>query len=118
MVSDCAAGYVCNTGVCSKKLASTPCGAGTECQSGQCRQGVCCASSCPGPCRSCALAGTVGVCTLVAAGQDPANECPVDVPASCGRDGACNGAGACRLYAAGTTCGATTCTPLGSTFTS
>jgi hypothetical protein len=35
---------------------------------------------------------------------------------SCGTDGMCDAAGACRLYAAGTTCGATTCS--GSTFTS
>jgi hypothetical protein len=113
---DCAAGFVCNTGVCSKKLNSKPCAAGTECQSGQCQQGVCCASSCTGVCRSCAFAGTVGTCTLAGAGTDPANQCMDAGPTSCGTDGMCDAAGACRLYAAGTMCGATTCS--GTTFTS
>ncbi|HEX4406686.1 MAG TPA: malectin domain-containing carbohydrate-binding protein, partial [Polyangia bacterium] len=114
--TDCAAGYVCNSGVCSKKLNATPCAAGTECQSGQCQQGVCCASSCTGTCRSCALTGTVGACTLALPGQDPLNQCADAGSTSCGTDGTCDGAGACHLYTAGTTCGGTTCA--GSTFTS
>jgi hypothetical protein len=114
--ADCAAGYVCNSGVCSKKLNGVVCGNGTECQSGLCQQGVCCSSSCTGTCRSCALTGTEGTCTLAAAGQDPLNHCTDAGAASCGTDGACDGAGACRLYVSGTTCGATTCTL--STFTS
>jgi hypothetical protein len=120
MATDCAAGYVCNTGVCSKKLNSVPCGAGTECQSGQCQQGVCCASSCTGLCRSCAFTGTEGTCTLAAVNTDPANQCPDDGAPSCARDGMCDAFGACRLYAFGTTCGATTCPvlpPGASTFT-
>ena len=116
MASDCAAGFVCNSGVCSKKLNAAPCGAGTECQSGQCQQGVCCASSCTGTCRSCALTGTVGMCTLAAATTDPLNQCADAGATTCGTDGTCDGAGACHLYVAGTTCGATTCS--GSTFTS
>jgi hypothetical protein len=116
MDSDCAAGYVCNSGVCSKKLNAAPCTAGTECQSGQCQQGVCCMSSCTGTCRSCALAGTVGTCTLATAGTDPLNQCADAGANSCGTDGMCDAAGACRLYAAGTVCGGTMCA--GSTFTS
>jgi hypothetical protein len=43
-------------------------------------------------------------------GQDPYDQCS-DVGASaCGTDGTCNGAGACRLYAAGTLCARSTCT--------
>jgi hypothetical protein len=116
MDAHCAAGFVCNSGVCSKKLNAAPCAAGTECQSGQCQQGVCCASSCTGMCRSCALTGTAGTCTVAPPGQDPLNQCPDAGAASCGTDGTCDGAGACRLYAAGTTCGMTMCA--GSTFTS
>jgi hypothetical protein len=115
-VSDCAAGYVCNSGVCSKKLNAAACTAGSECQSGQCQQGFCCASSCTGTCRSCALPGTVGTCTLAAPSSDPLDQCADQGANSCGTDGMCDGAGACRLYASGTTCGSPTCT--GSTLTS
>jgi hypothetical protein len=46
----------------------------------------------------------------VAAGQDPLNQCADQGAASCGTDGACNGMGACRLYAAGTQgCGPAAC---------
>jgi hypothetical protein len=51
----------------------------------------------------------------VAAGQDPLNQCTDAGAASCGNDGTCNGAGACRLYVTGTQCVAPTCT--GSTAT-
>jgi hypothetical protein len=116
--TDCAAGFVCNSGVCSKKLDSVACGAGTECQSGQCQQGVCCASSCTGTCRSCALTDTAGTCTLAPAATDPLGQCAIAPTATCGTDGMCDGAGNCRLYAKGTMCGATTCPMPGSTLTS
>ena len=35
----------------------------TECASGSCQQGVCCAGACTGICTSCALAGSRGACT-------------------------------------------------------
>ena len=38
-------------------------------------QGVCGATACQGPCRSCALAGTAGVCTPVP-NPDPSWNCP------------------------------------------
>jgi hypothetical protein len=62
------------------------------------------------------MAGSMGTCALVAAGQDPLNQCMDQGATSCGTDGACDGAGGCRLYAAATPCGGTTCS--GSTFTS
>ena len=71
--------------------------------------------ACSGTCQSCALAGTVGTCTNVAAGTDPLNQCADLGAASCSTDGMCNGSGACRLYGAGTQCAAATCT--GSTVT-
>jgi hypothetical protein len=85
------------------------CAGSGECASGVCAQGVCCASACTGFCQSCALAGTAGTCTPVPAGQDPLGQCPDDGAASCGRDGTCNGAGACRFHVMGTTCGAAAC---------
>ena len=40
--------------------------------SGFCAQGVCCATACAGPCRSCALPGSFGTCTTVPRGAlDP-----------------------------------------------
>jgi hypothetical protein len=51
----------------------------------------------------------------VPAGQDPLNQCTDLGAAGCGTDGSCNGSGACRLYATGTVCVASTCS--GTTFT-
>jgi hypothetical protein len=59
----------------NKKDNGTTCGAGDECNSGQCVDGVCCESSCAGTCESCNLPGSVGKCAAIAAGQDPAKEC-------------------------------------------
>ena len=39
----------------------------------------------------------------VPSGQDPLNQCTDAGVATCGTDGSCDGGGACRLYAAGTT---------------
>ena len=73
-------------------------------------------SAAPAPARAPAgrarVAGTLGTCTNVPSGQDPLNQCTDAGAASCGTDGTCNGGGACRLYAAGTTCVAATCTGL------
>ena len=49
---------------------------GAECLSGNCAQGVCCATACMGACRSCALSGTMGICTNVPTGApDPSQTC-------------------------------------------
>ena len=73
-------------------------------RSGQCVDGVCCASACPGACQACNVEGAAGTCMPVPAGQDPDNECAEDPPAGCQRDGACDGSGGCRLYPAGVEC--------------
>jgi hypothetical protein len=112
--ADCTAPNICNAGQCTKKPLGTPCTGATECASGLCQQGVCCSSSCTGTCRSCALAGSAGTCTMVPVGQDPLSQCADNGATTCGTDGACDGAGACRLYAAGTVCVAAACT--GSTY--
>jgi len=113
--ADCNAPNTCNGGSCGKKSAGATCAAPAECQSGFCEQAICCGTACTGTCRSCALAGSLGTCASVAAGQDPLNQCTDQGAAGCGQDGSCNGSGACRLYAAGTTCVASSCT--GSTLT-
>ena len=113
--ADCASPNVCNTGSCGLKSVGTACAADGECNSGSCAQGVCCNGTCTGNCRSCAIAGTAGTCVNVPSGQDPLNQCTDAGVATCGADGTCDGGGGCRLYAAGTTCVAATCT--GSTVT-
>ena len=77
------------------------CATAADCKSGFCFDGVCCRSDCSGACQSCAVEGSVGTCTDVPVGADPRNDCPDDGVASCGRNGSCDGTGACALYAAG-----------------
>jgi hypothetical protein len=112
--TDCAAGYVCSQGACVAPLANgSACVSGTECQSGVCADGVCCATTCNGLCQACSAAkkgnGTDGTCGPITAGTDPDNECGQQATSTCGTDGFCNGAGACELWAAGTSCGSPVC---------
>ncbi len=99
--------------------ASTPEGIGEPCQSDEdcagglpCTDDVCCNSECAGTCQACDVPGSLGTCTPIPAGEDPAEEC-----GAIGCDGyywgwagsicyagsqvsagqaACDGAGACR----------------------
>ncbi|RLB58796.1 MAG: hypothetical protein DRI34_03840 [Deltaproteobacteria bacterium] len=61
---------------------------------------------CP-PCQVCSGSGPG--CVPAAAGSDPLDECPEQPASSCGGDGQCDGQGACRLWPAGTVCGAGSC---------
>ncbi len=68
-------------------------------------------------CFSCAMTGTMGLCTAVPTGlPDPAGLCTDKGPASCGTDGKCQ-AGACQKYPQGTACANASCPMPGSTFT-
>ena len=91
-----------------------PCDPVIACASGHCADGVCCDTPCTGTCEACTAAkkgsGVDGECGLIGDGADPDGECPIDPEASCGRDGVCDGAGACRLYASGTQCSPAQCT--------
>jgi hypothetical protein len=87
-----------------RAINGTICAAPKDCQSGQCVDGRCCETACEGVCQACDLPGTEGRCSPVPADTDPANECEAEPATSCGRDGACNGAGACRKQAAGVMC--------------
>ena len=81
--------------------------------------GVCCESACAGGCLACSAAKTAqadGLCRAIVGGTDPDSECTQDSALSCGLDGTCDGAGACRRYVAGSTCVPASCS--GSTFTS
>ena len=80
-----------------------------QCGSGFCVDGVCCGSQCGQQCYACNVAGSVGACVAVPGGQDPRTQCPAEAATTCGRAGGCNGAGACRLHPATTTCAAGTC---------
>jgi hypothetical protein len=113
--ADCTAPNICNAGTCTLAPLGHACTVAGACASGLCQQGVCCASTCSGTCASCALTGTLGTCTNIAAGTDPLNACTDATAATCGTDGTCDGSGKCRLYASGTVCAAQSCS--GSTFT-
>jgi hypothetical protein len=70
----CAFG-VCRNGSCQPPSPGAPCTSANDCASVFCAQGVCCTTDCQGPCRSCALAGTAGVCMPVPS-PDPSWNCP------------------------------------------
>ena len=110
----CIAGNWCDQGTCRvKESIGTTCTAGNQCASANCVDGVCCDTACAGTCQACSAAkkldGVNGVCGMTAFGSDPDAECGADAPSSCGNDGLCDGAGACRKYAKGTVCGLTAC---------
>lgn len=92
-----------------------PCSMDATCASGFCADGVCCEVECAGACQACSAAltgGADGTCLAIPADSDPKQGCLSDeaLLASCGADGACDGAGACRAFAKrGTACGATVC---------
>ena len=107
-------GQYCSNGTCKvKKTLGSPCAAATECGSTFCSPDqVCCDKACAGACTACLKATTGqtdGMCVAVQLGQDPHNDCAADVAGSCGKDGNCDGKGACHLTASGTSCGAATC---------
>src|SRR5262249_26387129 len=79
------------------------CSAGTDCMSTHCFDKVCCDKDCSGTCMTC-NAGTPGSRVPAASGTDRRDECPIEPLASCGTTGVCDGAGACRLYAANQIC--------------
>jgi hypothetical protein len=115
--SQCAPSHYCAVNVCQPKLSNgTACTSAAQCSSTFCVDGVCCDGACLGLCTACSAAkkgaggGASGICGPIADGTDPDAECPNDGVASCQRDGQCDGAGACRLYASGVSCGATVCT--------
>jgi glucose/arabinose dehydrogenase len=97
---------------CVRGVDGDHCSTAADCGSNRCVDGVCCNADCDGTCEACneELSGALdGTCAPIVAGQDPEGECEPDAgyPESCGADGNCDGASACREHAeAGTSCSA------------
>ena len=83
----CDGGGTCSGGVCKLSNAQTcnPQGPNADCASGICADGVCCDAACDIDCDMCNLAGAMGVCTGVAAGE----------PGGCDGGKKCDGNGMC-----------------------
>ncbi len=112
--SDCAPGHVCNAGSCGLKRLGQLCAGASECDSGNCVEGVCCSSAVCGNCQSCNVAGMAGMCNPVGADEmEPHGGCTPNPP--CGFNGKCDGNGACRNGPTTTSCGTASCS--GSTLT-
>jgi len=93
-----------------QKLANgSTCSLPSECASGHCVDLICCDTSCGGVCEACDVPNKQGACSLFESGTDPDDECALQPASTCGKDGFCDGKGGCRLYAAGTICGSSTC---------
>jgi hypothetical protein len=89
-----------------------PCDTASECASGFCIDGFCCLTECErdaSTCMACNVPGQEGRCVFVLDGTDPRGQCDQDPPTSCGRDGLCDGQGACRKWNPGTACGSSAC---------
>jgi hypothetical protein len=85
----------------------------TDCRFSHCVEGVCCESACIAKCTSCRNTNTGladGKCAAVNGGLSHATDCTASDPSTCGLDGKCDGAGACRRYPSGTTCAPESCT--------
>ena len=95
---------------CGKKGPGQSCTDSAQCLSGYCVDGVCCDGECKGGCRACNLTSALGKCTLIpAGGGDPRGTCPDENVTSCGRNGLCDGFGACQNYPVGSVCANATC---------
>jgi hypothetical protein len=66
-------------------------------------------------CASSKTGAADGLCRGISAGTDPDNECDQSAASTCGLDGTCDGAGACRKYVTGTVCASQSCS--GATYT-
>jgi hypothetical protein len=93
-----------------KQAVSGDCLCDGDCTSGFCVENVCCNTACTGGCNTCSSPSSLGICVKLPAGTAPRNpsDCPAQTPETCGLDGTCDGAGACRRYL-GTICAGGTC---------
>jgi len=88
----CGPGSTCANGTCTgpaKSPNGAVCTQGTSCQSNICAQGVCCATTCTGPCQTCA--GVTGACSLL----------PVGSQGQCASGSACTSNGTCQAVQLG-----------------
>ncbi|RME26942.1 MAG: hypothetical protein D6806_05400, partial [Deltaproteobacteria bacterium] len=99
--NDCKQGIPCVDNRCEGNLANgQTCTSASQCQSGNCVDGVCCSDLCTVKCYRCDVPGMEGTCSPVPAGQDPDDECPGQ--GKC--DGTCDGSGRCQYPGTETAC--------------
>ena len=122
--ADCA-GSECKDGSCGLRGKGQDCSSANQCASGSCVDGVCCDGSCTGLCKFCASSQARGTCINVAAntpdpraaaGNTEGPVCLTDDPSTCGRNGMCNGNGACQLWPSNTMCEGQSCSTAQNTF--
>ncbi|MGQ0508155.1 MAG: hypothetical protein ACT4TC_22890 [Myxococcaceae bacterium] len=104
---DCAAGALCETGLCrGQKALGQSCTRAADCASNFCVDGVCCNNACAGACEACNI--TPGTCTAFAAGAIGSPSC---APYACtGTTGSCaTTCGATQACAPGLTCVTSAC---------
>jgi hypothetical protein len=91
----------------------TTCVSNGDCAFGHCVGGICCDGACASKCTSCRNSDTGqldGKCAAVKSGLVHATDCTASAATTCGLDGKCDGAGACRYWASGTDCATESCT--------
>jgi hypothetical protein len=116
--NQCIPTRMCQDGQCGRKEDGAACAEDDECASTHCVDGFCCNTTCTGVCRSCALTGKRGTCSDIPDDVvDDDGGCPASEEASCGNDGKCNGAGACRKWGTSVQCRAASCPPTQATLT-
>ena len=104
-----ARGQPCVNGSCGKVGNGSKCTSAGQCTSGQCVDGVCCDSACGASCQACDLAGSVGHCTTLPAGQAPHGNRTACAAGTCGSS--CDGTGTgCVFASTSVSCGAASCT--------
>ena len=116
--AQCATGHQCVSGRCGKSPNGAVCKTGDDCSSTFCVRenpqavnGVCCDVACSGACMSCDQTGSKGQCSAIPAGLgDPA--CLGGDASTCGKNGLCDGFGACTFYPQNTVCGPSSCSGL------
>ncbi len=111
--NNCGSDAYCNNGgqCVPKKAQAIACTADDQCSSAACVDGYCCNRGCHGQCEACDVAGSIGTCTELSAGQPHGTRevCTSDGSA-CG--GTCDGKSstACDYPTATTACRAISCT--------
>jgi hypothetical protein len=116
--SQCLPPLMCDMGRCGRKNDGATCSDKDECRNGNCVDGFCCNTGCAEVCRSCALPGARGVCSPIPADlADDGGGCAAELEATCGNDGKCDGAGACRKWGTSVACRGGVCPAGGATLT-
>ena len=114
---ECAATEICDApghvGSCTARPLGGACLAASDCPGHFCVDRVCCDQACQGDCRSCALPGSAGRCSVPADNTDPDQDCQgacracfsgrcapalvgSDPNGKCGGERACSSLGICR----------------------